>query len=74
MKEIIAVANKVKIPLICDEVYYGLSYDENRPFLPFASVGTDLPMVCIGSLSKLYCVPGWRLGWTIVYNRHGYFD
>ena len=31
-------------------------------------------MICLNSLSKVYMVPGWRLGWIIVYNRHGYFD
>ena len=31
-------------------------------------------MICLNSLSKIYMVPGWRLGWIIVYNRHGYFD
>lgn len=25
-------------------------------------------------MSKIYCLPGWRLGWSIVYNHHGYFD
>ena len=25
-------------------------------------------------MSKIYCLPGWRLGWVIVYNNHGYFD
>jgi tyrosine aminotransferase len=25
-------------------------------------------------LSKIYCLPGWRLGWVIVYNNHGYLD
>lgn len=25
-------------------------------------------------MSKIYCLPGWRLGWSICYNHHGYFD
>jgi tyrosine aminotransferase len=31
-------------------------------------------MLCLNSLSKVYQTPGWRLGWIIVYNRHGYLD
>jgi tyrosine aminotransferase len=28
----------------------------------------------VSALSKIYTVPGWRLGWLIVYNNHNYFD
>lgn len=31
-------------------------------------------MISLGAISKIYGVPGWRLGWIIVYNRGGYFD
>ena len=74
MEEILAVANEYKIPLIADEVYYGLSYNEDRPFISFGNLTSDTPIICTGSLSKIYCLPGWRCGWTIVYNNHGYFD
>lgn len=74
MLEIIEIANEFKIPLICDEVYYGLSYNEERPFISFGNLAKDTPVICTGSLSKIYCLPGWRCGWTIVYNRHNYFD
>ena len=33
-----------------------------------------MPVICTGAISKIYCVPGWRCGWTIVYNNGGYFD
>lgn len=33
--EILAVADEYKIPIIADEVYYGLSYDPERPFISF---------------------------------------
>jgi tyrosine aminotransferase len=28
----------------------------------------------MSSISKMYQVPGWRVGWMIIYNHHGYFD
>lgn len=31
--EILALADELKIPIIADEVYYGLSYDPERPFV-----------------------------------------
>ena len=33
-----------------------------------------MPVICTGAISKIYCLPGWRCGWTIVYNNGGYFD
>jgi len=33
MEQILAVADEYKIPIISDEVYYGLSYDPERPFI-----------------------------------------
>merc|ERR1712147_278746 len=74
MLEILAIADKHKIPIISDEVYYGLSYDEERPFISMGNLTENVPVLCTGALSKIYCVPGWRCGWTIVYNKHGYFD
>ncbi|TNV78478.1 hypothetical protein FGO68_gene7254 [Halteria grandinella] len=71
--EIIKVAQDFKIPLLCDEVYYGLVYP-GHTFESFANLTDDVPMVCLNSLSKVYQVPGWRLGWIIVYNRHGHLD
>ena len=74
MEEILALAEEYKIPLICDEVYYGLSYDPERPFISFGQMTTTVPVICTGAISKIYCLPGWRCGWTIVYNNSGYFD
>jgi len=71
--EIIALARKHKLPLFCDEVYYGLVFP-GREFESFPNLAADVPMICVNSLSKVYQVPGWRLGWIIVYNRHGYLD
>lgn len=71
---ILALADKHKIPLICDEVYHGLSFDAERPFISFGNLSSNVPIICCSALSKIYCVPGWRLGWIIVYNHQGYFD
>ena len=74
IREIIAVADELKIPIIADEVYYGMSYDPERPFVSFGNSTSTVPIICTGALSKAYSLPGWRLGWTIVYNHQGYFD
>lgn len=74
MLEILAIADEYRIPIISDEVYYGLSYNDERPFISMGNLTSTVPVICTGALSKIYCVPGWRCGWTIVYNNSGYFD
>lgn len=74
MEEILAVSEKHQVPIVADEIYYGFSFDDTKPFHSFAHVSTTTPMICLGAISKTYCVPGWRLGWVICYNRNGYFD
>ena len=74
MLEILSVADKHRIPIISDEVYHGLSYDPERPFISMGVLSDNVPVICTGALSKIFCVPGWRCGWTIVYNTHNYFD
>lgn len=71
---ILAIADKHKVPLICDEVYHGLSFDDARPFHSFGNLTTKVPIICCSAISKIYCLPGWRVGWSIVYNHQGYFD
>lgn len=74
LAQILEVANEAKIPIISDEVYYGLTYEEGVEFHTLASIPSDVPIICLSSISKTYFLPGWRLGWCIVYNRHNYFD
>lgn len=72
--EILKLADEYKIPIIADEIYYGLAYGEGSEFHSFGNLTKDVPIISICGISKIYCLPGWRLGWTIVYNNHGYFD
>jgi tyrosine aminotransferase len=59
---------------LADEVYYGLNYGEGTEFTSFGNLTKEVPIICTSSLSKVYCVPGWRIGWSIVYNNNNYFD
>lgn len=72
--DVIAIADKHKVPIIADEVYHGLSYEEERPFVSMGHLTKDVPILATGSISKIYLLPGWRCGWVICYNNHGYFD
>ncbi len=49
------------VPVISDELYHGLSYgEESRTILEFAD-----DAVAVNGFSKLYSMPGWRLGYLI---------
>lgn len=72
--DIIALCNEYKIPIIADEVYYGLVYEDDAQFTSMGNLTKDVPVICVGAISKIYALPGWRLGWSIVYNNGGYFS
>ena len=49
------------IRLISDEIYHGISYGDRAISL----LEVDEEAVVINSFSKLYRMPGWRLGWLV---------
>ncbi|MFS8005680.1 putative aminotransferase, class I/classII, pyridoxal phosphate-dependent transferase, major [Helianthus anomalus] len=58
-------AKKHKIVVIADEVYGHLAFGAN-PFVPMGVFGSMVPVLTLGSLSKRWIVPGWRLGWLVM--------
>jgi aspartate/methionine/tyrosine aminotransferase len=50
------------IQLISDEIYHGITYGERAA----SALESDPDAVVINSFSKLYRMPGWRLGWMVV--------
>eukprot|EP00850_Spirogloea_muscicola_P016630 SM000136S00176 [mRNA] locus=s136:89841:92932:- [translate_table: standard] len=66
---ICAVAEAVKVPIIADEVYYDMTFDQNV-FTPMAAVSQRVPVLTVGSISKRWLVPGCRLGWLVIHDPH----
>ncbi|OMO91914.1 Aminotransferase, class I/classII [Corchorus olitorius] len=64
LQKIAETAEKLKIPVIADEVYGHLAFGDN-PFIPMGVFGSIVPVLTLGSLSKRWIVPGWRLGWFV---------
>ena len=50
------------IPLICDEIYHGLTYD--KPAQTALAHSDDV--IVINSFSKYFSMTGWRIGWMVV--------
>jgi tyrosine/nicotianamine family aminotransferase len=62
LKKVAEVARKLGIMVISDEVYNQTIYGENK-FVPMGIFSSITPVVTLGSISKGWLVPGWRIGW-----------
>ncbi|XP_071717378.1 tyrosine aminotransferase-like [Rutidosis leptorrhynchoides] len=70
LQKVAETAKKLGILVISDEVYDHLAFGEN-PFVPMGVFGSITPVVTLGSISKRWIVPGWRLGWLVINDSNG---
>lgn len=68
--QIAGTTRKLGILLIVDEVYSHSTFG-STPFVPMGVFGHIVPILTLGSLSKGWIVPGWRLGWVVVTDPKG---
>jgi len=62
LREIVDIAGEHGLPLISDEIYDQLTYDE--PQTPMARIAGDVPVIGFNGVSKVYLAPGWRVGYA----------
>ncbi|OWM88636.1 probable aminotransferase TAT2 [Punica granatum] len=72
LKMIAEAAKKLRTLVIADEVYGHLAFGDT-PFVPMGKYGSIAPVLTLGSLSKRWIVPGWRLGWLVTTDPSGLF-
>ncbi len=72
LKEICDIAAEHKIPIISDEIYDKMSY--GAEFVSPVTISKDIPIIQLNGLSKIYLVPGWRIGYTICRSQNGELD
>jgi len=70
--DIIAAAEKYKIPIIADEIYADMVF-KGHTFHSCASLSTNVPVIQCGGMAKRFLLPGWRLGWVVVHDRQDIF-
>ena len=66
LEALAAATSERDIPLISDEIYHGLEYDQ--PAVTALAV-TDNSYV-INSFSKYFSMTGWRIGWMVIPEAH----
>lgn len=69
LKEIVAIAGEHELPLISDEIYDQLTYDE--PQTPMVRIADDVPVIGFNGVSKVYLAPGWRVGYAYFCDSNG---
>jgi len=67
LQEVLAVAERCRIAVIADEIYGNLVFS-GVEFCPMAALSTTVPIVEVGGLAKEFLVPGFRIGWLVIYD------
>ncbi|XP_065913496.1 tyrosine aminotransferase-like isoform X3 [Dysidea avara] len=70
--DILAVAEKHSLPIIADEIYNDLVFKGQHSY-PIATLSKNVPILSCGGMAKKYLVPGWRVGWILIHDRHDRF-
>ncbi|MFO7677922.1 MAG: aminotransferase class I/II-fold pyridoxal phosphate-dependent enzyme [Thermoplasmatota archaeon] len=66
LKEILDIAGENNLFVISDEIYDDITFDGIQ--YATASLAKDIPVITFNGFSKVYLVPGWRLGYTLFYH------
>ncbi|XP_068621400.1 tyrosine aminotransferase [Battus philenor] len=69
LNDILDIASRNRVPIIADEIYEHFVFSGNE-FTAISSLSKDVPVLTCGGLTKRFLVPGWRMGWVIIHDRH----
>lgn len=72
IQDIISLAESRNLPIIADEIYEHMVFGASA-YTSFAEVSDNVPIIHVGGLAKQFMIPGWRLGWLVLHDRHERF-
>lgn len=67
LESILRIAQKHHLPILADEIYWDMVFSDEK-FIPLARLSQEVPIISIGAISKRFLVPGWRLGWIMIFD------
>ncbi|XP_039038187.1 nicotianamine aminotransferase 1-like isoform X2 [Hibiscus syriacus] len=70
LNKVAETARKLGILVVADEAYDNLVFGSTR-YVPMRVFGSTVPVLTLGSISKRWIVPGWRLGWLVTRDPNG---
>ena len=68
LKQIIAIAEKHKIPIVADEALEGAVF-EGEEAINLGQISGDVPVLQMGGLGEQYFAFGWNTSWVILYDK-----
>ena len=71
IKEILDIAGEYQVPVISDEIYDDITFDGKQ--YATATLAKDVPIITFNGFSKVYLVPGWRIGY-VMFHHSGELD
>jgi alanine-synthesizing transaminase len=72
LQELVNIAGEHDVVLITDEIYDMITY-EGEHVSP-ATFAKDVPVMVFNGFSKVYLVPGWRVGYMAIVDETGVLD
>jgi tyrosine aminotransferase len=72
IKDIMKLADKYKIPILADEIYETMVFPGEK-VVSFGKLSEGQPVFVCSGTAKMCCVPGWRMGWVIMYGHKHLF-
>ena len=71
VRALLATAVAARVPVISDEIYARVVFGEGVEFVSAANASADVPLLVVGGTAKEFMVPGWRVGWVVMYDVPG---
>jgi len=66
ISEILDIAGEHQLPVISDEIYDDITFNGKQ--YATASLAKDVPVITFNGFSKVYLVPGWRIGYVLFHH------